>query len=121
MARRRPRFHTCARVWTRADGARFRLVTADIDLRFGGLTSWTENKEVSPKKHIAISLAGPFAGFLFGGAVYLSEVALPDLFADHFGRVTYRDLLWVNFGWGIFNLLPVLPLDGGNVAYRIEQ
>src|SRR5215813_1331249 len=88
---------------------------------FGGLTSWTENKEVSPKKHIAISLAGPFAGFLFGGAVYLSEVALPDLFADHFGRVTYRDLLWVNFGWGIFNLLPVLPLDGGNVAYSIEQ
>jgi len=24
-------------------------------------------------------------------------------------------------GWGIFNLLPILPLDGGNVAYSIEQ
>jgi hypothetical protein len=24
-------------------------------------------------------------------------------------------LLWVNVGWGIFNLLPLLPLDGGNV------
>jgi len=88
---------------------------------FGGMTSWTDEKGVSPPKHIAISLAGPFAGFLFGGVVYLSNIALPDLFADHFGRVTYRDLLWVNLGWGIFNLLPVLPLDGGNVAYSIEQ
>jgi Zn-dependent protease len=25
------------------------------------------------------------------------------------------DLLWVNFGWGLFNLVPVLPLDGGMV------
>src|SRR5215475_4762536 len=88
---------------------------------FGGVTSWTDEKGISPPKHIAISLAGPFAGFLFGGVVYLSNIALPDLFADHFGYVTYRDLLWVNFGWGIFNLLPVLPLDGGNVAYSIEQ
>src|SRR5215475_9737000 len=88
---------------------------------FGGMTSWTDEKGVSPPKHIAISLAGPFAGFLFGGVVYLSNIALPDLFADHFGYVTYRDLLWVNWGWGIFNLLPVLPLDGGNVAYSIEQ
>ena len=88
---------------------------------FGGLTSWTENKVISHKKHIAISLAGPFAGFLFGGAVYLSKLALPDLYADNFGRVTYQDLIWVNFGWGIFNLLPVLPLDGGNVAHSIEQ
>jgi Zn-dependent protease len=88
---------------------------------FGGMTSWTDEKGVSPPKHIAISLAGPFAGFLFGGVVYLSNIALPDLFADHFGRVTYGDLLFVNWGWGVFNLLPVLPLDGGNVAYSIEQ
>jgi len=53
--------------------------------------------------------------------VYLSDGALPDLFADHFWRVTYRDLLLVNWGWGIFNLLPILPLDGGNVAYSVEQ
>ncbi len=88
---------------------------------FGGVTSWTDEKGLSPPKHIAISLAGPFAGFLFGGAVYLLNGVMPDLFADHFGRVTYKDLLFVNWGWGIFNLLPVLPLDGGNVAYSIEE
>jgi Zn-dependent protease len=88
---------------------------------FGGVTSWTDDKRISPLKHIAISLAGPFAGFLFGGAVYLSERNLPDLFAGPLGSRTYQDLLFVNWGWGIFNLLPVLPLDGGNVAYSIEQ
>jgi len=88
---------------------------------FGGITSWTDEKGVSPPKHIAISLAGPFAGFLFYGIVSLSNMALPDLFADHLGRQTYHDLQFVNVWWGIFNLLPVLPLDGGNVAFSIEQ
>jgi Zn-dependent protease len=88
---------------------------------FGGLTSWSENKEMSHAKHIAISLAGPFAGFFFYGLILLSNAALPDLFADRLGRVALNDLMFVNLWWGIFNLLPVLPLDGGNVAYSIEQ
>jgi hypothetical protein len=28
-------------------------------------------------------------------------------------------LLWVNFGWGIINLAPVLPLDGGHVMEEL--
>jgi Zn-dependent protease len=87
----------------------------------GGLTSWTEDRDVSPVRHIVISLAGPCAGFLFGGAVYAAGAVLPDLFTSGFGRVVYIDLLWVNFGWGIFNLLPVMPLDGGNALYSFEQ
>jgi Zn-dependent protease len=87
----------------------------------GGLTSWREEKSISHAKHIAISLAGPFAGFIFGGMVYLSGEWMPDLYADRFGDQTYTDLMRVNLGWGIFNLLPILPLDGGNVAYSIEQ
>lgn len=87
----------------------------------GGLTSWREEKSISHAKHIAISLAGPFAGFIFGGMVYLSGYWMPDLYADQLGAQTYLDLLLVNLGWGIFNLLPILPLDGGNVAYSIEQ
>ncbi len=87
----------------------------------GGLTSWREEKAISPQRHILISLAGPFAGFVFGGMVFLVGYAFPDMFADRFGARTYIDLLFVNLGWGIFNLLPILPLDGGNVAYSIEQ
>src|SRR5215813_765739 len=75
----------------------------------GGLTSWTDEKGISHAKRIAISVAGPFAGFLFGGIVFLTEYKFPDLFADRFGAQTYFDLMLVNFGWGIFNLLPILP------------
>src|SRR5262245_2731060 len=87
----------------------------------GGLTSWTDEKGISHAKHIAISLAGPFAGLFFYGLVSLSNQYLPDLFADSLGRQTFRDLQFVNLWWGVFNLLPILPLDGGNVAYSIEQ
>ncbi len=87
----------------------------------GGLTSWTEDRDVSPIRHIVISLAGPCAGFLFGGAVYAANILLPDLFVSDFGYVVYWDLVWVNFGWGIFNLLPVMPLDGGNALFSFEQ
>ncbi|MBO0858011.1 MAG: hypothetical protein J2P21_06055 [Chloracidobacterium sp.] len=87
----------------------------------GGLTSWRDEIGISHARRIAISLAGPFAGFIFGGMVYLSGIGLPDLFTDGVGEQTYRDLLFVNFYWGIFNLMPILPLDGGNVAYSIEE
>ncbi len=30
--------------------------------------------------------------------------------------VLIRHLLWINFWWGIINLLPVMPLDGGQIA-----
>jgi membrane-associated protease RseP (regulator of RpoE activity) len=27
--------------------------------------------------------------------------------------------MWVSLGWGIINLLPILPLDGGNIAVTL--
>src|SRR5262245_14391960 len=75
----------------------------------GGLTSWTDEKGISHAKHIAISLAGPFAGFFFGGVVFLSGIAMPGLYSDDFWIVTYGELFFVNWGWGSFNLRPILP------------
>lgn len=87
----------------------------------GGLTSWREDREVSPPKRIAISLAGPFAGFFFGGLVFLLSRTTQIFHQSEFGNDLFLDLLWVNWGWGIFNLLPVLPLDGGNVVSSLEE
>jgi membrane-associated protease RseP (regulator of RpoE activity) len=28
---------------------------------------------------------------------------------------------WVNISWGVLNLLPILPLDGGNVLLLVLQ
>jgi Zn-dependent protease len=85
----------------------------------GGLTRW--RGEVSAASHMAISLAGPFAGFLFGGLVYLARPLFDAAQPHTLAHTAFRDLLWVNVGWGLFNLLPILPLDGGQALLSVER
>ena len=87
----------------------------------GGLTSWSEATEIAPQKNLAISLAGPAAGFLLGGVLFLTAPALLRAVPSELLTVAYHDLLWVNIGWGIFNLFPILPLDGGHVLLTLER
>jgi Zn-dependent protease len=75
----------------------------------GGLTYGDKSK--TPGRRIFVSLAGPAAGFVLAGAVF----ALARLHPPHgMQRIVYADLMWVNLSWGLFNLVPMLPLDGGN-------
>lgn len=83
----------------------------------GGTTAWAPGPSLSVGQRIAISLAGPFAGFLVAAAV---RYGIPQsAWHGRLGAVVYGDLLFVNFGWGILNLLPMLPLDGGNVMAEL--
>ena len=86
-----------------------------IDLHgLGGTTSWVTAKELATWRRVAISLAGPMAGFAVAA---LNEVAWKSgaLPRTPLGAIAYGDLRYVNFWWGVLNLLPMLPLDGGNV------
>ncbi len=80
----------------------------------GGLTSWSNPKNVGHWRSIAISLSGPFAGFVVAGALFLAQRLG---FHPHNSRAVFafEQALFVNFVWGVFNLAPMLPLDGGNV------
>jgi Zn-dependent protease len=98
----------------------------------GGTTSWPGGKNVSWGRRVAISLAGPGAGMATGALVlvlgasgYFPQLTWPTLpsvgdallgrvEAGTLGEATYLWLLWVNFGWGLLNLVPMMPLDGGN-------
>ena len=81
----------------------------------GGLTSWRSGRHLSPRQSILVSLAGPGAGLALGGLVFaLSTVDAITLTA--IGRYAVVQLLWVNIVWSIVNLMPVVPLDGGNVT-----
>jgi len=86
----------------------------------GGLTSWRALLPLGRVQGVIISLAGPFTGFFAGGLVFAAMYllltfapatynALPPL--AHF---TLRMFLWANLYWGLFNLIPVQPLDGGH-------
>lgn len=94
-------------------------------------------ESLTSTQQILISLAGPFAGFflagllvvltmVMGGAVLpnyiFGFVPLPTLLLPFGGFVVYSTmatLMWVNIFWGFINLLPVYPLDGGQVSRHI--
>lgn len=111
----------------------------------GGLTipesiAWggrSASVAISANQQIFISLAGPFAGFLFAAfllviSIPLGGIILPGsvfgfipfpyvLFPADWQILTsfFISLLWVNIFWGLFNLMPVYPLDGGSVLRHI--
>ena len=85
---------------------------------------------------IIISAAGPAAGFLLAllvvSLVYLTggEVTLrrdfPIFWEVDLGDVQnfqivflVRSMLWINIFWGLINLLPVFPLDGGQISREL--
>ena len=83
----------------------------------GGTTSWSSARPLSTGRRILISLAGPGAGFVLAAIVYFALG--PGVFpATPLGTFAYDNLLWVNFAWGLANLAPMLPLDGGNVMMQ---
>jgi len=104
---------------------------------FGGLASYRPTFQ-SPKSQILISLAGPGAGFLFA-AVVLGFIAAsghsihfvwPNFTLPFWFEPLYQSrnlnlllyyLLYINIFWGLVNLLPIYPLDGGRISQEVFQ
>jgi stage IV sporulation protein FB len=98
----------------------------------GGLASYDPAQARSARadgtlKQILISAAGPGAGFLlaalvFGGvllkASFTDNTVAPQAGIDYLAMfISY--ILFICVVWGIVNLLPVYPLDGGQIAREI--
>jgi stage IV sporulation protein FB len=101
---------------------------------FGGLASYHPTFH-NTRSQILITAAGPGAGFLFAGLI-IALIALAGhrvIFGWQFGVLPLRfdlfesmplnrlivDLLYVNIFWGLINLLPVYPLDGGQISREL--
>jgi stage IV sporulation protein FB len=99
---------------------------------FGGLSSCNDCDR-RPRSQILISLAGPVAGFFLAAFVISILIALQrfrgfDLdwipvnwkpFDSLTQQVVVSFLLYVNIAWGLVNLLPIYPLDGGQIARQL--
>ncbi len=84
---------------------------------FGGYATRSANP--SRMGNILISAAGPAAGFLLWGltlwlvrTVNLRGAAEPIV-------VFIGTMLLINWYWSLMNLLPVWPLDGGQIAHQV--
>ena len=128
----------------------FRLYRRDAEVvlyGFGGLAI-PRRDVVGVVPEVVVAAAGPLAGFclaglvtavvlLTGGHTFVTKyMFLPDVTA----LVSYRLLLWthsvslyrhatmlvndmlfVNLFWGMVNLMPVWPLDGGHIARALLE
>lgn len=84
----------------------------------GGLTIPSRYSRLSYPKEILLSFAGPLAGFILGGLLFALLRFGPPI-ANYYIRFIISELIWVNIGWGIINLIPMLPLDGGNIMRNL--
>ena len=93
-------------------------------------------------QRIAVLLAGPGAGillaaliaglfwlynpavtlFLLGSLVGVQvRLGLDVEFPPDLGLFVVHNMLWINIFWGLVNLLPIWPLDGGQISREICQ
>ncbi len=95
------------------------------------------NVRLSPNQEIIITAAGPFTGFLFaalivflvlmaGGVAQITTllgfIPIPIAgFVNGSEILNYLiiTLIYVNIFWGIINLLPIYPLDGGQITRHV--
>ena len=69
------------------------------------------------KENILVSAAGPAASLGLGTLIWLITPLVPIGYPLTGTLIVYG--LWVNFGWSILNLLPIQPLDGGQILRDI--
>ncbi len=107
----------------------------------GGLASYGPGaygaNALGPWRQIGISIAGPAAGFLLAAvvcaALIFSGVGVDVSWGLPFGlnlspggivggylpTVFLYQLLFITVAWGILNLMPIYPLDGGQIAREL--
>ena len=80
----------------------------------GGLTSGS-GEPLPPRRDVVVSLAGPLTGLVLVGLPALAVGRTTEGLSPEASTIL-DDLVFVNIGWAVLNLLPILPLDGGRVS-----
>lgn len=89
----------------------------------GPILGWAKPVPINPFNFrdqrwgaLKVSLAGPAANFLMGitFGLALRFLHLPPNLAMLFGIVVLY-----NFAWGVFNLVPIPPLDGSHILFSL--
>jgi len=95
-----------------AQGIEVKSITLFI---FGGVAN-LEKESATPLEAFAVAIAGPLVSFVLFGVLSLlgagGSLSLP-------AQAIISLLAYINLALAIFNLIPGLPLDGGNVLKAI--
>ncbi|MEZ5207390.1 MAG: site-2 protease family protein [Acidimicrobiales bacterium] len=95
----------------------FRRFGSSAAIELHGLGGVTMGRVDRASHDMAVSLAGPFAGFALGVPLWfltrdvvLFDPSLPVQAA----WIAVQLFIWISVFWGLFNVLPMLPVDGGH-------
>jgi stage IV sporulation protein FB len=83
---------------------------------FGGYAAYTGVRLTRPQS-FAVTAAGPAVQILLGLAVFCLLPQMREINSD--ARYFLKTLMWISLVWAILNLLPILPLDGGQMLNSI--
>lgn len=92
----------------RSQGIKVNSITLFL---FGGIAS-IEEESKTPGEALQVAIAGPLVSIGLFGILALVSLVLP---ASSLANVMVTDLARVNLILALFNLIPGLPLDGGQV------
>lgn len=85
---------------------------------FGGYAQYIMGRGHSTGRSILVTFAGPGAGFILYAFILGAQKALENRGVEFspYLREALFDLKFINLWWGLMNLLPVYPLDGGQIS-----
>jgi Zn-dependent protease len=101
----------------------FGIGTWGISLSPIGGLAMLEYSPRNPKHEFWITVAGPAVNVAIAGVIYaLISLVNPGDLTSRASWLIYefvRQLMWVNIGMALFNLLPAFPMDGGRILRSV--
>jgi Zn-dependent protease len=82
---------------------------------FGGLAIGSSNLR-NRWQRVAVYFAGPGAGFLLAALLWFGRSFFT---GNQLASWLLSQMLYINVFWGLLNLLPIWPLDGGQVSREV--
>ena len=87
----------------------------------GGLGGITQHHSANARQSFWITLWGPLSDLILAaiafGVILVLKLTVPTFLPEHaYMELFLVYMLWINLVWGIFNLLPIYPMDGGKIC-----
>ena len=86
---------------------------------WGGLTQ-LHGPRIPPGRSALVSFAGPLVGLVIGGTAFVIQAFAP-IPHNQILNLALSDIWFTNCVWAIFNLVPIVGLDGGNIMSSLLE